>query len=39
MAPDPLFYQLLLIALVCICPILHIGWPAPRRPAPQTASR
>jgi hypothetical protein len=33
MAPDPLFYQLLLVALVFICLILHIGWPDPRRPA------
>jgi hypothetical protein len=38
MAPDPLFYQLLLVALVFICLILHIGWPDPRRPAPQTTA-
>src|SRR6266849_8386282 len=38
MAPDPLFYQLLLVALVFICLILHIGWPDPRRPTPQTTA-
>ena len=38
MAPDPLFCQLLLVALVFICLILHIGWPDPRRPAPQTTA-
>jgi transposase-like protein len=38
MAPAPLFYQLLLVALVFICLILHIGWPAPRCPAPQTTA-
>jgi IS1 family transposase len=38
MAPDPLFYQLLLVALVFLCLILHIGWPDPRRPAPQTTA-
>jgi len=39
MAPDPLFYQLLLVALVLICLLLHIGWPDPRRPAPQTTAK
>jgi IS1 family transposase len=39
MAPDPLFYQLLLVVLVLICLILHIGWPAPRRPAPHTTAK
>ena len=39
MALDPLFYQLLLVALVFICLILHIGWPDPRRPAPQTTAK
>jgi IS1 family transposase len=38
MAPDPLFYQLLLVALVLIWLILHIGWPDPRRPAPPTTA-
>jgi IS1 family transposase len=38
MAPAPLFYQLLLVALVFICLILHIGWPDPRCPAPQTTA-
>src|SRR5215475_7898496 len=39
MAPDPLFYQLLLVMLVLICLLLHIGWPDPRRPAPQTTAK
>ncbi|HEY5865271.1 MAG TPA: hypothetical protein VI542_06920 [Candidatus Tectomicrobia bacterium] len=39
MAPNPLFYQLLLVALVLICLILPIGWPDPRRPAPQTTAK
>jgi transposase-like protein/IS1 family transposase len=39
MAPDPLFYQLLLVALVLICLILHIGWPDSRHPTPQTTAK
>lgn len=39
MVSHPLFYQLLLVALVFICLILHIGWPAPRRTAPPTTAK
>jgi hypothetical protein len=34
MAPSPLFYQLLLTALVLICLIIHVWWPDPLRVAP-----
>ena len=35
MAPNLLFYQLLLVALVLICLLIHVGWPdaTPRAPA------
>jgi len=36
MTSNPVFYQLLLAALVLICLIIHVGWPDPRRPASQT---
>ena len=36
MAPNPLFYQLLLVALVLICLLIHVWWPDHPRPAPQT---
>lgn len=39
MAPDPWFYQRLLVALVLICLIVHIGWPDPRRPASPTTAK
>jgi transposase-like protein len=32
MTPNPLFYQLLLAALVLVCLIIHVWWPDPRRP-------
>jgi hypothetical protein len=35
MTPNMLFYQLLLAALVLICPIIHVWWPDPQRPASQ----
>jgi IS1 family transposase len=36
MAPNPLLYQLLLVALVLICLLMHVGWPdnPPRAPTP-----
>jgi hypothetical protein len=39
MVPDLLFSQLLLVALVLLCLILHVGWPAPPRTTPQTPVR
>jgi hypothetical protein len=37
MTPNPLFYQLLLAALVLVCLTIHVGWPDPRRPVSQTS--
>jgi hypothetical protein len=34
MAPNMLFYQLLLVALVMICFMLHVWWPDPSRATP-----
>ena len=34
MAPNPLFYQLLLAALVLVCLIIHVWWPDPLRATP-----
>src|SRR5262245_38273626 len=31
MAPNWLFYQFLLVALVLICLVIHVGWPDPPR--------
>ena len=39
MVPSLLFYQLLLVALVLICLMLHVGWPAPLSTTPQTPVR
>src|SRR5262245_59465033 len=36
MAPHLLFYQLLLVALVLICLLMHVWWPDHPRPTPQT---
>ena len=36
MAPNLLFYQLLLVALVLICLLIHVWWPDPPRATPQT---
>jgi hypothetical protein len=36
MAPNLLFYQLLLVALVLICLIMHVWWPDHPRPTPRT---
>jgi len=36
MTPNPLFYQLLLTALVLVCLIIHVWWPDHPRPTPQT---
>src|SRR5438876_8449879 len=36
MAPNLLFDQLLLVALVLICLIMHVGWPDPPSPTPRT---
>ena len=35
MTPNVLFYQLLVVALVLICLVIHVWWPEPRRPASQ----
>ena len=35
MAPNLLFYQLLLVALVLICLIIHVWWPDHPRATPQ----
>jgi hypothetical protein len=35
MAPNVLFYQLLLVALVLICLIVHVWWPDHPGPTPQ----
>ena len=35
MAPNLLFYQLLLVSLVLICLLIHVGWPDGPRVAPQ----
>jgi len=34
MVPNVLFYQLLLVALVLICFMIHVGWPDPSRATP-----
>src|SRR5215831_1535140 len=34
MVPNVLFYQLLLVALVLICFMIHVWWPAPSRATP-----
>jgi len=34
MVPNVLFYQLLLVALVLICLLIHVGWPDPSRATP-----
>jgi IS1 family transposase len=36
MGPNLLFYQLLLVALVLICLIMHVWWPDHPRPTPRT---
>jgi IS1 family transposase len=36
MAPHLVFYQLLLVALVLICLLMHVWWPDHPRPSPQT---
>ena len=35
MAPNQLFYQLLVVALVLICLLIHVGWPDKPRAMPQ----
>ena len=35
MTPNLLLYQLLVVALVLICFLIHVWWPDPRRPASQ----
>jgi hypothetical protein len=37
MAPNPLLYQLLLVALVLICLMVHVWWPAHPTPTPRTS--
>ena len=39
MAPNLLFYQLLLVALVVICLLLHVGWPDAPRAIPATSPK
>lgn len=34
--PNPLFYQLILVALVLMCLMMHVWWPAPQGPTSQT---
>ena len=36
MTPNLLFYQLLLVALVLICLLMHVGWPDKPRPSSPT---
>ena len=36
MAPHLLLYQLLLVALVVLCLLMHVWWPDHPRPTPQT---
>ena len=36
MAPNLLFYQLLLVALVLICLMIHVWWPDPPSARPRT---
>lgn len=36
MVPNTLFYQLLLVALVLICLLVHVWWPDPPGPTPQS---
>jgi hypothetical protein len=38
MAPNLVFYQLLLVALVLICLLVHVWWPAHPTPTPRTPS-
>src|SRR5262245_2554434 len=35
MAPNPLLYQLLLVALVLLCFVIHVWWPDDPRVTPQ----
>ena len=35
MVPNALFYQLLLVALVLMCLLIHVWWPAHPGPPPQ----
>jgi hypothetical protein len=37
MAPNLLFYQLLLVALVLMCLMVHVWWPAHPTPTPRTS--
>jgi len=37
MVPNLLFYQLLLVALVLICIMVHVWWPDPPTPTPRTS--
>ncbi len=39
MAPNPLFYQLLLVALVTLCLIVHVWWPSDRITPPSTSDQ
>jgi transposase-like protein/IS1 family transposase len=34
MIPNPLFYQLLLVALILICIMIHVWWPDPSKATP-----
>jgi hypothetical protein len=36
MTPNLVFYQLLVVSLVLICLVIHVWWPDPPRPIPQT---
>ena len=35
MVPNPLFYQLLMVALILICLLIHVGLPDKPLPLPQ----
>ena len=35
MVPNPLFYPLLVVALILICLLIHVGWPDKPLPMPQ----
>src|SRR5438128_2139724 len=39
MMPDPLFSQLLLVGLVCLCLMLHVVWPSDRATSGPTTPR
>ena len=39
MASNLVFYQLLLVALVLICLLIHVGWPNAPSSAPQTSRK